>query len=402
MLLYEFSKLLIQNNMKNLSEATEFAQKLIVRKSVTPKDDGAMQTLKSKLSKIGFTNTDLPFGSKKKNDVILNLFSLNKSNHPKSKTLCFAGHTDVVPEGNTKKWKFDPFLGKVSNGKLHGRGASDMKGAIAAWVVACSNVLKNKKLNISLALLITGDEEGVAVNGTTQVVKWLKQKKIKIDHCVVGEPTNPNYIGEMIKVGRRGSLSFSLEAFGKSGHVAYPHLANNPITSLINVCNKLCRLNLNLKAKNFPQTNLEVTSIDTGNPTSNVIPNSCKALINIRYNTRYNEKKLVKKIKDIFLKEPCKFKLDIISSNKPFYTKSNKFLSLLEKSIYKVTKKKPILSTTGGTSDARFIKDICPVYEFGSVGKTMHQVNENINIKDLESLQKIYEELILSYNDICS
>ncbi len=388
--------------MKNLSDATEFVQKLIIKKSVTPRDDGAMQTLKSKLSKIGFTNTDLPFGSKKENDLILNLFSLNKSNNPRSKTLCFAGHTDVVPEGNTKNWKFDPFIGKVSNGKIHGRGASDMKGAIAAWVVACSNILKNKKLNISLALLITGDEEGVAVNGTTKVVKWLKKKKVKIDHCIVGEPTNPNYIGEMIKVGRRGSLSFSLEAFGRSGHVAYPHLANNPITSLINVCHKLSNLNLNLKAKNFPQTNLEVTSIDTGNPTSNVIPNNCKALINIRYNTRYNKKILVQKIKDILLKESCKFKLEIISSNKPFYTKSDKFLSLLEKSIFKVTKKKPTLSTSGGTSDARFIKDICPVFEFGSVGKTMHQVNENINIKDLESLQKIYEELILSYNDLCS
>ena len=242
----------------------------------------------------------------------------------------------------------------------------------------------------------------MAINGTIKVVKWLKQKKINIDYCVVGEPTNPNYIGEMIKVGRRGSLSFSLEVLGKSGHVAYPHLAKNPVSSLINVCNQLNNLKLNLKAKNFPLTNLEVTSIDTGNPTSNVIPSTCKALINIRYNTRYNEKILVKKIKDIFLKEPCSFRLEIISSNKPFYTKADKFLSLLEKSIYKVTKKKPALSTTGGTSDARFIKDICPVYEFGSVGKTMHQINENINIRDLESLQKIYEELILSYNDLCS
>ena len=204
----------------------------------------------------------------------------------------------------------------------------------------------------------------------------------------------------MIKVGRRGSLSFSIETIGKYGHVAYPHLAENPVTSLIHICNKLNNLKLNLKAKNFPLTNLEVTSIDTGNPTSNVIPNSCKALVNIRYNTRYNEKLLLKKIKASFSEVTCTVKLKIISSNKPFYTKSDKFLSLLEKSIYKVTKKKPTLSTTGGTSDARFIKDICPVYEFGSVGKTMHQINENIDIKDLENLQQIYEDLILSYNDI--
>ena len=386
--------------MKKLSAATVFAQKLIIKKSVTPNDDGAIKLLKEKLSEMGFSNIDLPFGSKKNNDLIHNLFSVKNSKKLNNKLLCFAGHTDVVPEGDSKKWKFDPFLGKVSGGKLHGRGASDMKGAIAAWVMACNNILKKKKLNIALALLITGDEEGIATNGTVKLVQYLKQKKIKINHCIVGEPTNPNYIGEMIKVGRRGSLSFSIETIGKYGHVAYPHLAKNPVTSLIHICNKLNNLKLNLKAKNFPQTNLEVTSVDTGNPTSNVIPNSCKALVNIRYNTRYNEKLLLKKIKASFSGVPCNVKLKIISSNKPFYTKSDKFLSLLEKSIYKVTKKKPTLSTTGGTSDARFIKDICPVYEFGSVGKTMHQINENINIKDLENLQKIYEDLILSYNDI--
>ena len=386
--------------MKKLSAATVFAQKLIIKKSVTPNDDGAIKVLKDKLSEMGFSNIDLPFGSKKNNDLIHNLFSVKNSKKLNNKLLCFAGHTDVVPEGDYKKWKFDPFLGKVSGGKLHGRGASDMKGAIAAWVMACNNILKKKKLNIALALLITGDEEGIATNGTVKVVQYLKQKKIKINHCIVGEPTNPNYMGEMIKVGRRGSLSFSIETIGKYGHVAYPHLAKNPVTSLIHICNKLNNLKLNLKAKNFPQTNLEVTSVDTGNPTSNVIPNSCKALVNIRYNTRYNEKLLLKKIKASFSEVPCNVKLKIISSNKPFYTKSDKFLSLLEKSIYKVTKKKPTLSTTGGTSDARFIKDICPVYEFGSVGKTMHQINENIDIKDLENLQQIYEDLILSYNDI--
>ena len=204
----------------------------------------------------------------------------------------------------------------------------------------------------------------------------------------------------MIKVGRRGSLSFSIEANGKSGHVAYPHLANNPLTSLTNVCNKLNNLNLKLQAKNFPETNLEITSIDTGNTASNVIPSKCKAFINIRYNTRYDEKLLIKKIKNICSEDTCSFKFKIISSNKPFYTKPDRFLSLLEKSIYKITKKNPTLSTTGGTSDARFIKDICPVYEFGSVGKTMHQVDEYISIKDLDKLQKIYEELIISYNNL--
>ncbi len=385
--------------MAPLSETTLFAQKLINKKSITPRDDGAIKTLSEKLSKIGFINTELNFGSEKANSLIHNLFSVKKGTGVKPKVLCFAGHTDVVPEGDIDKWKYNPFLGKVSQGKLHGRGASDMKGAIAAWVMACANVIKNNKLNISLAMLITGDEEGVAINGTTKVVDWLKKKKIKIDHCIVGEPTNPKTLGEMIKVGRRGSLSFSIEAIGKAGHVAYPHLAKNPVTSLTYVCNKLNNLNLKLKAKNFPETNLEITSIDTGNIASNVIPNKCKAFINIRYNTRYSEKILLKKIKNIFSEAECTFKLDVISSNKPFYTKPDHFLSLLEKSIYEVTKKKPKLSTTGGTSDARFIKDICPVYEFGSIGETMHQIDEHIKIKDLNKLQKIYEALIISYND---
>ena len=314
--------------MASLSETTSFAQKLINKRSVTPKDDGAMNVLKEKLSEIGFSNTDLPFGSKKNNDLIQNLFSVKEGAEKKGAVLCFAGHTDVVPEGEVGKWKHDPFLGKITQGKLHGRGASDMKGAIAAWVMACSNVIKSKKLNISLAMLITGDEEGIAVNGTTKVVDWIKKKKIKINHCIVGEPTNPNTMGEMIKVGRRGSLSFSIEAIGKAGHVAYPHLAKNPITSLSYVCNQLNNLNLKLKAKNFPETNLEITSIDTGNTASNVIPSKCKAFINIRYNTRYNEKILLKKIKNIFSKTQCSFRLKVISSNKPFYTKPDKFLKL--------------------------------------------------------------------------
>ena len=173
--------------MKNLSAATVFAQKLIIKKSVTPNDDGAIKVLKDKLSEMGFSNIDLPFGSKKNNDLIHNLFSVKNSKKLNNKLLCFAGHTDVVPVGDAKKWKFDPFLGKVSGGKLHGRGASDMKGAIAAWMIACNNILKKKKLNIALALLITGDEEGIATNGTVKVVQYLKQKKIKINHCIVGD-----------------------------------------------------------------------------------------------------------------------------------------------------------------------------------------------------------------------
>ena len=388
--------------MHSTDQSILLAQQLIKSKSVTPKDDGAMNTLKKSLSKIGFKNKDLPFGSKKNKDLILNLFSIKKPKinlNKKSKVLCFAGHTDVVPTGDISSWKYNPFQAKISQGKLYGRGASDMKGAIAAWISACKNVTQNNELNISLALLITGDEEGIATNGTIKVVNWLKQKKISINHCIVGEPTNPNYIGEMIKIGRRGSISFTIEVFGKSGHVAYPHLAQNPLSTLVSICYKLKKLNLKKKAKNFPITNLEITSIDTGNKASNVIPDSCLVSANIRYNNSYTEKALLDSINKVCSSESSNFKLNIISSNKPFYTKPDNFSSILEKSIYKITKKKPTLSTTGGTSDARFIKNICPVIEFGGVGKTMHKLNENILIKDLLKLQKIYEELILSYND---
>ena len=373
---------------------------LIKRKSITPIDDGAILILKQKLGKLGFTNIELPFQSKNQARV-LNLFSIVKNNKKSNKVLCFAGHTDVVPPGKIEDWKYDPFEGKITKNKIYGRGASDMKGAIAAWVNACENILKNNKLNFSLALMITGDEEGVAENGTTKIVTWLKRKKIKIDHCIVGEPTNPNYIGEMIKIGRRGSLSIKLIIRGNPGHVAYPHLADNPLYYVGKISNDLCDLKLQKASKNFPISNLEITSIDTGNKASNVIPSSAEISLNIRYNNKYNDKEILNKIKKICQKYNCKFSILIISNNKPFYTSPDDFVKTFVKSVKIVTGKTPSLSTTGGTSDARFIKDICPVIEFGAVGKTMHKINENVFIKDLITLQKIYETFILQYNSLC-
>ena len=373
---------------------------LIKRKSITPIDDGAILILKQKLGKLGFTNIELPFQSKNQARV-LNLFSIVKNNKKSNKVLCFAGHTDVVPPGKIEDWKYDPFEGKITKNKIYGRGASDMKGAIAAWVNACENILKNNKLNFSLALMITGDEEGVAENGTTKIVTWLKRKKIKIDHCIVGEPTNPNYIGEMIKIGRRGSLSIKLIIRGNPGHVAYPHLADNPLYYVGKISNDLCDLKLQKASKNFPISNLEITSIDTGNKASNVIPSSAEISLNIRYNNKYNDKEILNKIKKICQKYNCKFSILIVSNNKPFYTSPDDFVKTFVKSVKIVTGKTPSLSTTGGTSDARFIKDICPVIEFGAVGKTMHKINENVFIKDLITLQKIYETFILQYNSLC-
>ncbi len=360
-----------------------------------------MNVLKKKLQSIGFTNKDLPFGNKNKGDLVKNLYSLKVANSKSKKknTLCFAGHTDVVPVGDIKEWRYNPFEGKIKNAKLHGRGASDMKGAIAAWISACEKIIDTQNIEINLALLITGDEEGIAVNGTKKLVSWIKKNKIKIDHCLVGEPTNPEKVGEMIKVGRRGSLSLEILVKGKAGHVAYPHLANNPISKLLSICKTLDEIKFSKKSENFPTTNLEITSFDVDNKVTNVIPNMCKANLNIRYNPSYKEEELLKKIKEVCKKVTEDYKITVISSNMPFYTKSKSYINLLIKAIRKNTNKKPIVSTTGGTSDARYIKDICPVIEFGSVGKTMHQVNENIQIRDLKMLEKIYYDFILFYND---
>ena len=377
-----------------------FTKSLIEKKSVTPVDDGAIKLLKKKLLKLGFKNTELLFESKK-HEKVLNLFSILQNSKKNSRTLCFAGHTDVVPPGDLQAWKYDPFIGKVTKDKIYGRGSSDMKGAISAWINACENVLSKQKLSFSLALMITGDEEGVAENGTKKIVSWIKKKKININHCIVGEPTNPNNIGDMIKIGRRGSLSLKIKVNGKTGHVAYPHLAQNPMLYTSKISNDLCSLNFNKKAKNFPLSNLEITSIDTGNKASNVIPSSSEISLNVRFNNSYTEQEILSFVKKICNSYPCKYSIKIISSNKPFYTNPDQFVKSFVQSVKKVTGKNPALSTTGGTSDARFIKDICPVIEFGSVGKTMHQINENIFIKDLISLQKVYEDFILRYEKLC-
>ena len=327
---------------------------LIKKKSVTPKDDGAIGLLKKKLFELGFKNHELLFASKN-HAKVLNLFSISKKPKKNSRTLCFAGHTDVVPPGDIKSWKYNPFIGKVTKDKVYGRGASDMKGAIAAWINACENILKNHDLNFSLALMITGDEEGVAENGTKKIVSWIKKNKIKIDHCIVGEPTNPINIGDMIKIGRRGSLSLKVKIIGNTGHVAYPHLAKNPLFYSSKICNDLYNLNLGKNSENFPVSNLEITSVDTGNLASNVIPSSTEISLNIRYNNSYNDKEILGKIKKICNKYSCKFSIDIISNNKPFYTPPDKFVDILISSVKKITGKSPKLSTTGGTSDARFI-----------------------------------------------
>lgn len=378
----------------------KLAQDLISKKSITPEDDGAIDVLKKFLEKLGFKCHVLEFSSvdkKKQREVVKNLFAIKYAKNINAPLLCFAGHTDVVPVGNIKNWKYNPFSGTIKNNVLYGRGASDMKAAIAAWSFACSSYIKNNSQEVSLAFMITGDEEGNATNGTIKLIEWIKKKKIHIDHCIVGEPTNPSYIGEMIKVGRRGSLNLKISVSGKLGHVAYPHLAKNPLPIISLICSRISKINFAKKSNLFPKSNLEITSINCNNTATNVIPEIAEASLNIRYNSAYNSKEIINKINMTCKKITMDYKIEVISSSEPFFTKPEKFIDALIDSIKTVCKKKPILSTTGGTSDARFIKNICPVVEFGALGKTMHQTNENITVSDFNKLCKIYELFIKKY-----
>jgi succinyl-diaminopimelate desuccinylase len=307
-----------------------------------------------------------------------------------------------VPPGNIKDWTINPFKPSVKKSHLIGRGANDMKSSIAAFVSAVSTFLKkNKKFNGSISLLITGDEEGDAVNGTKKVVEYLKNKKEKINFCLVGEPTNPNKLGEMIKIGRRGSLTGKLTIFGLQGHVAYPHRANNPSTIIIKVFKEFKDIKFDRGTKDFQPTNLEVTKINIDNTADNVIPATADATFNIRFNNKHSSKSLIKKLNKILVKinkkNKSKFKINYRVSGEAFLTRPNKTTFMIKNIIEKVTNVKTKLSTTGGTSDLRFIKKISPGLEFGLVGKTMHKVDEAVSIKDLRNLTKIYSKILEGY-----
>ncbi len=383
--------------MSNFSEL-KIAKKLISFPSITPKDAGAMNYLVKKLKLLGFKCKVLEFKDKK-SASIKNLYAKLGGKRP---NICYAGHTDVVPPGNIKDWTVNPFKPKIKNNYLIGRGANDMKSSIACFISAVEKFLKtNSKFNGSISLLITGDEEGLAVNGTKKVVDYLKKKKEKIDFCIVGEPTNPKKLGEMIKIGRRGSLTGKIEIYGVQGHVAYPHLLNNPINTLVNICKKLKEKKLDRGNKNFQPSNLEFTDIYVDNKAHNVIPGKAQARFNIRYNNFHTANSLKKKInsiiKNLCKKSKSKFKIEYIANGDSFITKPNKNIFLAKKIIKKITKTNPKFSTTGGTSDARFIKKISPCLEFGLVNKTMHKVDECVSISDLKKLTNIYKTFLIEY-----
>ena len=371
----------------------KLAKELIRKPSVTPKDAGAIKLLAKNLRSIGFKCQIINFKNVK------NLYAKLGKSKP---NFCYAGHTDVVPPGNISEWSVNPFKPTVKNNKLIGRGANDMKASIACFIAAVSKFkIKNRKFKGSISLLITGDEEGLAINGTKIVIKYLKRKREKINFCLVGEPTNPNKLGEMIKIGRRGSITGRLTIIGTQGHVAYPHRANNPSNTIVKILKKIKEIKLDKGTKNFQPSNLEVTKINIDNQADNVIPGSASAVFNIRFNNKHSSGSLKRKLNTIFRsitkKTKCRFNVKYEVSGEAFLTKPNKTTYMVQNIIKKITKIKPKLSTTGGTSDARFIRKIAPCLEFGLVGKTMHKVNESVPVSDLKKLKIIYLNILLNY-----
>ena len=376
----------------------QLAKELIKFPTVTPVDAGIMKFLEKKLKTLGFKTKILEF-KEKNSKPVKNLYARLGNKGP---NFCYAGHLDVVPAGNLKDWTVNPFKPSIKKGHLIGRGANDMKSSIAAFVSAVSNFVGNKRrFNGSISLLITGDEEGVAINGTKKVVEYLRKKKEKIDFCLVGEPTNPNKLGEMIKIGRRGSMNGRLSIIGVQGHVAYPQRANNPSTALVQILNELKKIKFDNGTKDFQPTNLEITKINIDNSADNVIPGLANAKFNIRFNNKHTSSSIKKKIdriiKKISNKNKSKYKIDYSVSGEAFLTKPNNTTFMIRDIIRKITKIKPQLSTTGGTSDARFIRKIAPCLEFGLVGKTMHKVDEAVSLSDLKKLTLIYSNILQNY-----
>lgn len=371
----------------------EILQALIQCPSVTPVDAGAQDYLADILTELGFECHRLPFGEGE--DHVPNLFARLGIEGPH---FCYAGHTDVVPTGPEEKWTHPPFAADIKDGVLYGRGASDMKGSIAAFAAAVENYLKdNKAPKGSISLLITGDEEGPAINGTVKVLEWMKENNHIPDVCLVGEPTNPDTLGQEVKIGRRGSLSGKLKVTGKQGHVAYQEKADNPLPRLAKLLDALASHEFDAGTEFFPATNLEITSIDVGNPADNVIPGQGEARFNIRFNDQWNADGLSAKIRDILDAVSKDYDLDLVCGAESFLTQPGDFSDLIVNAVSEATGKTPALTTNGGTSDARFVQKYCPVAEFGGINATVHQIDENADVVTLEQLTDIYQRILSAY-----
>jgi succinyl-diaminopimelate desuccinylase len=379
--------------------AVAIAQRLIRCPSVTPSDAGALDALGEFLAVAGFVCNRLTFSEEGTPDVD-NLVARIGSGSPH---LCFAGHTDVVPPGDESLWSHEPFGADIANGRLYGRGASDMKGAVACFAAAAIDYVAacDGEIPGTISLLITGDEEGPAINGTKKVLSWMETENLIPDHCVVGEPSNPEFLGEMIKIGRRGSLTGHLTVTGQQGHVAYPHLAANPVKGIVIALAKLYDTELDSGSTHFSPSNLEVTSVDVGNSATNIIPARAEARFNIRFNDNHDAgtlKAMLRERIDATLRDTqLSFTLDFAPHGDAFVTKPGALDELLSEAVTGLTGKIPALSTSGGTSDARFIKDYCPVLEFGLTSETIHKVDENASLGDLHMLTAIYRRFIAAY-----
>ena len=379
--------------MQNL-DLLDLCRKLIQFPSITPDNVGTIDYLSNILSSLGFKCQKFIFQDQTYNAPVHNLYARIGDN---GKNFCFAGHTDVVPVGNLDAWSFDPFNGDVINDNLYGRGTTDMKCAIACFIVAVDSLLKNsnhKNWKNSISLLLTGDEERHAVNGTPKVLEKLKLQAEKIDLCLIGEPSNPNFLGEMIKIGRRGSLNATLEIYGAQGHVAYPEYAHNPIKDLVKAFSILTNEPLDKGDKYFQPSNLEFTSIDVGNDTCNIIPQKVISKFNIRFNNNYNIFKLIKTISNRLDSIKINYNLTTDLGSEPFINHPKDLCQMLSAAIKETIQMNPTLGTTGGTSDARFIQEFCPVIEFGLIGKHAHQINEHVAIKDIFALKNIYQKFL--------
>ncbi|MBV9829305.1 MAG: succinyl-diaminopimelate desuccinylase [Alphaproteobacteria bacterium] len=372
------------------------AAELIQRPSITPKDEGALDVVAARLERLGFTCHRLIFDEPNPNgsvEPIINLYARRGTGSP---NICFAGHTDVVPTGPTDAWSFAPFAAAIRDGALCGRGAVDMKGAIASFIAAAERFLAGKGAEFggSISLLITGDEEGVAVNGTKKVLAWLKERGEAIDACVVGEPTSAAQLGDMIKIGRRGSMTGRLVVEGVQGHVAYPHLVDNAAHRLVALLSALTAEAPDDGTEHFQASSLQVTTIDIGNPATNVVPGIARATFNIRFNDTWSSATLKQWAEAKFAAIGGKYTLNWEVSGESFLVPPGFVSECLTEAIGSVTGRTPELSTTGGTSDARFIHAYCAVAEFGLVNATMHKVDERVDIADITHLTAIYEAFL--------
>ncbi|MBO6541042.1 MAG: succinyl-diaminopimelate desuccinylase [Rhizobiaceae bacterium] len=384
--------------MHQPTDPAEILAALIRCPSVTPAEGGALAALEAMLAPLGF-NVERPAFSEAGTPDVENLYARLSGNGPH---LMFAGHTDVVPPGDEDAWSHAPFAAEVVDGEMYGRGAVDMKGGIASFVAAVArHIEKHGPPPGSVSLLITGDEEGPAINGTSKLLEWAAGKGESWDGAIVGEPTNPDAMGDMIKIGRRGSISGTVTVNGTQGHAAYPHLADNPLPGLLALAGALLSPAFDEGTSEFQPTNLELTSIDTGNTAANVIPARATFAFNIRFNDTWTADTLKAEVDARLEKaangsaKPVRFALNWRDRPSPvFLTRDERLIGLLSGAVETITGRAPKLSTSGGTSDARFIKDYCPVVEFGLVGQTMHMVDERVALADLETLTAIYERFL--------